>query len=49
MSKPLWKKVGEVVVEVVEVAVVIATTVLIERLLRTEGNRSSGNDFETGR
>jgi hypothetical protein len=49
MSEPFWKKAREVVIDVVAVAVVIATTVLIEKLLRTEGNRSSGNDTEPER
>ena len=46
MSGASWKKLGEVVIDVVEVALVIAATVLIEKLLRTSGSGSSGNDSE---
>ncbi len=46
MSEASWKKLGEVVIDVVEVAAVIAATVLIEKLVRTAGSGSSGNDSE---
>jgi hypothetical protein len=48
MSEPLWKKVGEVAIDVVAVAVVIATTALIEKFLRTVGSWSSDDDSESG-
>jgi hypothetical protein len=44
MSEPLWKKAGEVAIDLVEVAVVVVTTVLIERLLKTVAHWSSSND-----
>jgi hypothetical protein len=47
MSEPLWKQVGEVVIDLVEVAVVVVATVLIERLLKTAAHWSSSNDSES--
>lgn len=47
MSEPLWRKVSEVAVDLVAAAVVLATTVLIEKLVRTVGTWSSDNDFES--
>ena len=46
MSTPWWKKIGEVAIEIAAAAVVIVTTVFIERCLRTAGEESSSSAFK---
>ena len=47
MSEPLWRKVSEVAVDLVAAAMVLAATVLIEKLVRTASTCSSDDDSES--
>jgi hypothetical protein len=47
MSPQSWKRLGEVVFDVVAVAVAIATTALVEKLFRAVGSQGSSNDSDS--
>ena len=46
MFEPLWKKMGGVLTDLAAVAVVMAATVLIEKLFGIAGNTRPDNDSE---
>ncbi len=48
MSRVVWKRVGEVVLDVLVVAVVIVATALVEKLARAVGDFGSGGEIDEG-